>query len=98
MDEQFFPSERAISRSYVKLSKAGKKVFVFKNKYSRYRFLRAAVIQQCIAYAYLMLNIALALLGDNKISNLTISNINAYYIACDLVFVLVVGIYYKIYK
>lgn len=98
MDEQFSPSERAISWSYCKLSKLGNTVFIFKNKRSRYRFLRAAVIQQSIAYTFLMLNLALALWGDAEINNLTVRDINASYIACDLMFVVSMGIFYKIYR
>ena len=70
----------------------------FKNKATRYRFLRAAVIQQYIAYAYLLLNIVLAVLADTGISSLIVRNINTYYIGCDLVFVLAVGIFYKVYR
>ena len=98
MDEQFFPSERAVSWSYVKLSKVERIVLFFKNKDTRYRFLRAAVIQQYIAYAYFLLNIVLALLTDTGISSLIVRNINTYYIGCDLVFVLTVGIFYKVYR
>ena len=98
MDEQFSPSERAVSWSYVKLSKVERSALFFKNKDTRYRFLRAAVIQQYIAYAYLLLNIVLALLTDRGISSLIASNINTYYIGCDLVFVLTVGIFYKVYR
>lgn len=98
MDEQFFPSERAVSWSYVKPSKVERIVLFFKNKDTRYRFLRAAVIQQYIAYAYLLLNIVLALLTDTGISSLIVRNINTYYIGCDLVFVLTVGIFYKVYR
>ena len=98
MDEQFSPSERAVSWSYVKLSKVERSALFFKNKDIRYRFLRAAVIQQYIAYAYLLLNIVLALLTDRGISSLIASNINTYYIGCDLVFVLTVGIFYKVYR
>ena len=98
MDEQFFPSERAVSWSYVKLSKVERIVLFFKNRDTRYRFLRAAVIQQYIAYAYLLLNIVLALLADAGISRLVVRNINTYYIGFDLVFVLTVGIFYKVYK
>ena len=98
MDEQFFPSERAVSWSYVKLSKAERIMLFFKNKATRYRFLRAAVIQQYIAYAYLLLNIVLALFADAGISRLVVRNINTYYIGFDLVFVLTVGIFYKVYR
>ena len=98
MDEQFSPSERAVSWSYVKLSKVERSALFFKNKDTRYRFLRAAVIQQYIAYAYLLLNIVLALLTDTGISSLIVRNINTYYIGCDLVFVLTVGIFYKVYR
>ena len=70
----------------------------FKNKATRYRFLRAAVIQQYIAYAYLLLNIVLALFADAGISRLVVRNINTYYIGFDLVFVLSVGIFYKVYR
>ena len=98
MDEQFFPSERAASWSYVKPSKVERIVLFFKNKDTRYRFLRAAVIQQYIAYAYLLLNIVLALFADTGISRLVVRNINTYYIGFDLVFVLSVGIFYKVYR
>ena len=96
MDEQFFPSERAASWSYIKLSKVERSVLFFKNKGCRYRFLRAVVIQQYIAYAYLLLNIVLAILTNTGISNSIANDINAYYIGCDIVFVLLVGIFYKV--
>ena len=43
MDEQFSPSLKAVSRSYVKLSKAERAVLFFRNKAFRHRFLRAAL-------------------------------------------------------
>ena len=44
MDEQFSPSLKAVSWSYVKLSKAERAVLFFRNKAFRHRFLRAADI------------------------------------------------------
>ena len=43
MDEQFSPSLKAVSWSYVKLSKAERAVLFFRNKAFRHRFLRAAL-------------------------------------------------------
>ena len=75
-----------------------RKDYVVFYKATRYRFLRAAVIQQYIAYAYLLLNIVLALFADAGISRLVVRSINTYYIGFDLVFVLTVGIFYKVYR
>lgn len=44
MDEQFSPSLKAVSWSYVKLSKAERAVLFFRNKAFRHRFLRAVDI------------------------------------------------------
>lgn len=44
MDEQFSPSLKAVSWSYVKLSKTERAVLFFRNKAFRHRFLRAADI------------------------------------------------------
>ena len=98
MDEQFSPSLKAVSWSYVKLSKTERAVLFFRNKAFRHRFLRAAVLQQYIAYAWLLLNMALALWTDTGTGGLRARDIHACYIGCDIVFVLSVGIFYKVYK
>ena len=94
MDEQFFPSERAWRWSFVKLRGPAKTFFCFRNRAVRRRFLRAAVIQQCAAYAYLLLSAGMLAFGADS----TASHFSAWFLGGDLAFVLATGLLYKFYR
>ena len=96
MDEQFSPSDRAQSWSYIKLKKPLKALFFFRGSSTRHRFLTAAVIQQCVAYAYLLLSVIWLLLEvDRGVNDIDMTNC---FILADVAYVVAAGLFYRFYR
>lgn len=98
MDEQFHPSSRIEKAHYINLPSSIKPFFFFKDKGDRKRFLTIAVIQQCVAYTYLIMNLLLFTCFKGRVSERMIANINTYYIVIDGLMVIAFGLFYKLYK
>lgn len=95
MDEQFILPANMSSKHVMRLKKEFLKLFVLKNKKVRNSFLKAAIVQQSIAYFALITNIVFALIVQEE-NYLLVKKLNLYFTGIDILGIIFTGLFYKI--